>query len=151
MLPLTDDNGRFIGIEHAYLEKGESYERVSIKSVSVQPDAVYLELKGTTTRDEAERLRDLYLCVDRAHAVKLPDNTYFIADLVGCSVKDSSGREYGILTDVLKTGANDVYVIEGRQKLMVPALKKLLLQVDTGKKSILFDAHVLEEVGLFED
>ena len=55
------------------------------------------------------------------------------------------------MTDVLETGANDVYVISGKRGLMVPALKKLLAQVDVENGHIVLDAQVLEEVGLFED
>ena len=52
---------------------------------------------------------------------------------------------------MLETGANDVYVIKGEKTLMVPALKKLLNTVDVQAKSILLNADVLQEVGLFED
>ena len=52
---------------------------------------------------------------------------------------------------MLETNANDVYVIEGQRRLMVPALKKLLRSVDVSNKRIELDAEVLSEVGLFED
>ena len=63
---------------------------------------------------------------------------------------DTDGICYGKLTDVLETGANDVYEIE-KGKLMVPALKKLISEVDTEQKRIVFHAEVLKEVGLFEN
>ena len=96
-------------------------------------------------------LRDHYICVDREHAVKLPEGRYFVVDLIGCTVSDTNGNDLGKLTDVLETGANDVYVISGEKNLMVPALKKLLHKVDIENKHIDLDAAVLEEVGLFED
>ena len=89
--------------------------------------------------------------MDRANTIKLPEGRYFISDLIGCQVKDTDGKAYGKLTDVLETGANDVYVIKGEKTLMVPALKKLLNTVDIQAKSILLNADVLQEVGLFED
>ena len=95
--------------------------------------------------------RNLYICVDRANAIKLPEGRYFISDIIGCAVTDTEGKQYGKLTDVLETGANDVYVIKGDKTLMVPALKKLLSSVDIQAKAIVLDAAVLEEVGLFED
>ncbi|MBR0135205.1 MAG: 16S rRNA processing protein RimM, partial [Clostridia bacterium] len=99
----------------------------------------------------AEKLRDLYLCVDREHAVKLPKGVYFISDIIGCEVKSDAGESLGKVVDVLETNANDVYVIEGAKRLLVPALKKLLVKVDVENKSIVFDSVVLSEVGLFED
>jgi 16S rRNA processing protein RimM len=151
LLPLTDDPNRFKGLKTAFLENEGRYDPVTVKSASIQPDAVFLGFEGVTTRNEAETLRDHYLCVDRESAVKLPDNTYFVADLIGCRVSDTAGADHGVLTEVLETGANDVYVIEGKKTLLVPALKKLLAEVDTVKKTILLDAVVLEEVGSFED
>lgn len=64
---------------------------------------------------------------------------------------DSDGNDLGRLTDVLETGANDVYVIEGSRRLLIPALKKLLKSVDIANKRIILDSHTLSEVGLFED
>ena len=66
-------------------------------------------------------------------------------------VYDTNGAYYGKLTDVLETGANDVYVIQGEKQLMVPALRKLLKEVDMANKRIELYADVLAEVGLFED
>ena len=52
---------------------------------------------------------------------------------------------------MLETGANDVYVIKGTRTLLIPALKKLLADVDVANKRIVLHADVLQEVGLFED
>ncbi len=96
-------------------------------------------------------MRDVYLCVDRAHAVKLPEGQYFVTDIIGCEVFGTDGTFYGMLEEVLQNGAADVYVIRGEKVLMVPALKKLLKSVDVFEKKIVLASDVLEEVGLFED
>ena len=113
-------------------------------------NGVILTIEGYDTPEKANTLRGKYLCVDREHTIKLPKYTYFVADLIGCEVFDTDGICYGKLTDVLETGANDVYEIE-KGKLMVPALKKLISEVDTEQKRIVFHAEVLKEVGLFEN
>lgn len=151
LLPLTTDNRRFLKLKEAYIEQDGHYIPVEASDVSVQPDAVLLRLSTCQTREQAEALRGKYLCVDRAHAAKLPPGQYFVVDLIGCAVEDSEGKPLGALTDVLETGANDVYVIEGARNLLVPALKKLLQEVDVQNKRIVLNAEVLEEVGLFED
>ena len=73
-----------------------------------------------------------------------------MTDLCGCETFDTDGNAYGKLTNVYETGANDVYEIADG-KLMVPALKRVLAEVDTDGGKIVFDAAVLKEVGLFED
>ncbi len=151
VIPLTDNPERFRDLKEAYIENNGAYEPVLVGNTRVQPDAAYVALSCSKSIEDAEGLRNLYLCVDRAHTVPLPEGRYFIADLIGCDVFDSDGNSLGTLTDVLETGANDVYVIEGSRKLLVPALKKLLLSVDIANKRIALDSHTLLEVGLFED
>ncbi len=150
VLPLTDDPARFRTLKTAYLEKAGAYAPVEITSVRFLPDAVLLHLKGYDTVESTEPLKNVYLCVSRENAVKLRKDTYFVVDLIGCDTFDTNGKAYGKLTDVLETGANDVYEIDGG-KLLVPALKKVLHEVDIEHKRIVFDAAVLEEVGCFAD
>ena len=148
--PLTDDVHRFKGMTEAYLELHGSYAPVRLSVLSCRPDAVVVAIEGYDTVEDAQLLRGGFLCVDRAHAARLPEYTYFIADLVGLAVWDTEGRGYGRITDVLSTGANDVYVVDGG-KLMVPALKKVIDEVDLEGGRMVFKADVLREVGLFAD
>lgn len=148
--PLTDNVRRFSGLTQAYLELHGSYTPVQLCVQSVSPDAVIVKIEGYETPEAANALRGGYLAVDRAHAVKLPKDTYFVADLIGCDTFDTDGSAFGKMTNVYETGANDVYEIE-HGKLMVPALKRVLSEVDTEAGRVVFDAAVLKEVGLFAD
>ena len=149
--PLTDDPSRFKRLTACYIERAGQYEPAKALGAKLAGGAYVIKLEGVDTPEQAEKLRGLYICVDRAHAVKLPEGCWFVKDLIGCRVTDTRGGDHGVLTDVLETNANDVYVIEGGRRLLVPALKKLLTSVDTAGKSIVLDADVLAEVGLFED
>lgn len=151
LYPLTDDITRFKHLREAYIERGGQYEPCVVTGSKRAADAVVVHIEGIDTPESAEKLRGLYLCVDRSHAVKLPAGTYFVADIIGCEVFSTDGASLGVVRDVLETNANDVYVIEGERKLMVPALKKLLHKVDVENKCIELQAEVLSEVGYFED
>ncbi len=148
--PLTDSSKRFRNLTDAYLEMHGEHRPVQLCVTSVAPDSVILTVKGTETPEQANAYRGAYLCVDREHRVKLPKDSYFVTDLIGCDTFDTDGNAFGKLTDVYETGANDVYEIE-HGKLMVPALKRVLFEVDTENGRIVFDAAVLKEVGLFEN
>ena len=152
VLSLSDDPGRFRALSDAYLEVSTGkYESVKAKNVTVSGEDVYLQLSGYDDRDAVERLRNKYICVDRSNARKLPEGEYFVVDLIGCNVVDTNGLNYGTLKEVYFTGANDVYEIKGEKTLMLPALKKVLKEVDIENKKITLHADVLLEVGLFED
>ncbi len=148
--PLTDSSKRFRNLKDAFLELHGEMRPVQLSVASIAPDAVILTVNGCDTPEQANALRGAYLCVDKAHRVQLPKDTYFITDLIGCDTFDTDGNAYGKLTNVYETGANDVYEI-ANGKLMVPALKRVLSEVDTDGGRIVFDAEVLREVGLFED
>lgn len=149
--PLTDNVNRFRGLQEAYLETDGKRTLVKLNGIGINPDAVTLHIEGVDTREEAEKLRGAYLCVDKTHAVRLPPDTYFVADLIGCTVTDTAGTAYGRITDVLETGANDVYVVEGGRSMMLPALKKVLHTVDVEQKRIVLNSEVVGEVALFAD
>ena len=79
-----------------------------------------------------ERFRGKSLYVTRENAVKLQKDEYFIADMIGMRVVSTEGEELGTLTDVLQTGANDVYVVEqdGASQLLLPAIKDCIRDID---------------------
>ena len=76
--PLSENLTRYKGLREAYLERGGAYEKVEVSDVSVQPDAVYMNISVCRDRNTAETLRNHYISVDREHAVKLPEGRYFV-------------------------------------------------------------------------
>lgn len=147
---LTDDPARFLSLKQAYLERNGAYTPVSPSGMRLLGNGCALHLPGCDSVEAAEALRGAFLCVARADAAPLPEGSYFIADLIGCEALDSEGKRYGKVTDVLTLPANDVYEIDGG-KLLVPALKRVLKEVDAENGRMVFDAEVLREVGLFAD
>ncbi|MHB1315255.1 MAG: ribosome maturation factor RimM [Christensenellales bacterium] len=149
--PLTDDEQRYNRLPYVFLETKGGYDKRSFSHLRLQNGFVYLLFEGVNDRDTAEALRGRYLYIDRQHAVELPEGSYFICDLIGCVVEDENGFEYGKVTEVLQTGANDVYVVSGIKELYLPALKKLILSTDIEAKRIMIRSDVLKEVALHAD
>lgn len=130
--PTTDDPARFKKLKRVLLDDGKREREVTVTSVKFFKNLVILKFEGIDDRDEAEKLRQAKLFVNRDQAVKLKKDEYFIADLIGLSVSSDEGEALGTLGDVLKTGANDVYVIkkEGAPDLLVPAIRDCIRSVD---------------------
>lgn len=107
---------------------------------------VIAKIKGVETVEDAQALRNRILYMDRADA-KLPEGSYFVADLIGLEIYDEQGEFYGKLTDVLKTGANDVYELkDGDKTYYIPAIPSVVLSTDIeGGKMIIWPME-----GLFE-
>ena len=89
---------------------GKEYLPLEIESVKFFKNMVILKFEGIDNINDVEQYKKCNLYVDRAHAVKLQKDEYFVTDLIGVKVfKDD--EEFGTLTEIIPTGANDVYVI----------------------------------------
>lgn len=147
VLPLTDDPRRFIGLKTAYMKKGEEFVPVRLMGARVDRDTAYIFIEKVYDRNEAEKLRNEFLYIDRENAIKLPEGRYFIVDLIGCTAVDRKGNTLGVLTDVLQPGANDVYVIKrpNGKELLVPVVDAFVDDINIETKTIRINAESLEE------
>lgn len=105
----------------------------SVKLISARPhgNIAILSLDGVASVDEARALRGTVLYMKRSD-INLPDGTWFIEELIGCSVVDAdTGKVYGEITDVTATGANDVYHIKTPSGIaLLPAVKEFIISTD---------------------
>ena len=144
IIPLTDDIRRFDDLTNVYIEDNDTTRsEYKIESVRYHKQFVIMKFKGIDDMDTANKYRQKSLFVTRENAVKLAKNEYFIADLIGLKVTSDEGEDLGTLTDVIQTGANDVYVFskEGMQDLLVPKIPDCIKDVNVEAGTIL--VHLL--------
>ena len=149
VFPTTDDAKRFKRLKEVILDTGKERIDLEVESTKFFKQFVILKFKGIDDINEVEKYRKASLLVTRKNAVKLSRDEYFVADLIGLSVKNEDDKEIGVLRDVMETGANDVYVIDlsdGRE-LLLPAIKQCVLDVDVEAGFI--KIHILE--GLLDE
>lgn len=105
---------------------------VEIEHARRQKNIVVMKIKGIDTVEEAQKIRNRVLYIDRDD-VELDEGCYFVKDLIGLKVVDAdNGRVYGTLTEVSETGANDVYHIKGEDEKMyyIPAIPSVVAETD---------------------
>jgi 16S rRNA processing protein RimM len=151
--PDTDEPGRFLHLAQIFVkDPGGKYQPEVISQVRLSGDFVYLIMGGDSDVNSAGKHRDAFLFILREDAVPLKEYENFISELIGCELVDLNSEVIGVLTDVLQPGANDVYVVKTpRGNLLVPALRHVILSVDTEKRLILADQDRLSEVSILED
>lgn len=132
VFPTTDDAGRFQELKQVILDTGKETLSLEIENVKYIKQFVILKFKGYDNINDIERYKRCALLIERSDAVPLEEDEYFVADMIGMKVLTDQGEEFGILKDVMETGANDVYVIEHPSKgeVLVPAIKECILDVD---------------------
>lgn len=142
--PTTDDPERFRDLKKVILDTGKGYEELAITGVKFFKNQVILKFKDLDSMDEAEKYKGMDLLVSRADAVPLGENENYIADLIDMTVVTDTGETLGTLTDVMQTGANDVYVVETNrgEEILLPAIRDCILDVNVEEKRML--VHVLE-------
>lgn len=132
VFPTTDDPMRFKKLKQVILDTGKEQIELEVAGARFFKNLVILKFKGIDNINDVEQYRQKSLYVTRENAVPLGENEYFIADLIGLKVVSDEGEELGDLSDVLQTGANDVYVVskENTPDLLIPAIRDCIRQVD---------------------
>lgn len=136
--PFTDDITRFERLKTIFIEHKKELLEFEIESVRYQKKQVLLKLKGIDTIEEAEKYREDYLKINRNKEEKLPEDTYYIVDLIGLDIYTDNGELLGKLDDIFSTGSNDVYVVknsEGKQ-ILLPAISDVIKNIDLEQKKI---------------
>ena len=143
VFPTTDDPQRFKELKNVILDDGKNKMDLEIQSVKFFKNLVILKFKGIDNINDVEKYKKADLYVTRENAVELAENEYFIADLIELSVTSDEGEDLGVISDVLQTGANDVYVIskKGQPDLLIPAIKECILKVDMDNRTM--QVHLL--------
>ena len=142
--PTTDDPERFLELDEVILDTGREHKILEIEGVKFFKNQVILKFKGYDNINDIEKYLKKDLLVDREHAVELGENENFIADLIDMEVVTDEGKVLGTLTDVIETGANDVYAVktpEGKE-ILLPAIRDCILDVDVDEKRM--TVHVME-------
>lgn len=144
VFPTTDDAKRFKKLKEVILDTGKEQVTLEIESVKFFKQFVILKFKGFDNINDIERYKGKNLFVTRENAVKLKRDEYFIADLIGLKVYDEDEQYLGTLTNVIETGANDVYEVtfEDGKEVLFPAIKQCILDVDMENRKM--KVHIME-------
>lgn len=144
VFPTTDDMNRFKKLKQVILDTGKEKMILEVQGVKFFKQFAILKFKGIDNINDIEKYKGKSLFVDREHAVKLKKDEYFIADMIGMDVYTEDDKIFGVLKDVIETGANDVYEISSEQygEVLVPAIKQCILKVDIENKKMII--HLLE-------
>ena len=128
VMPYTDSPELLGEFDRLFI--GKNHEETAVERSRVFKSTVIMKLEGVDTPEAAEKLRNKLLYMHRDD-LELDEDTYFIQDLIGLEVRDAdTDKVYGKITDVMQTGANDVYVVTGDREYLVPAIADVVVSTD---------------------
>lgn len=138
VFPTTDDVQRFKKLKQVILDTGKEQLPLEIQNVKFFKQFVIVKFKGIDDINDIEKYKRCPLLVTREHAVKLEEDEYFIADMIGMEIVTENDETFGTLKDVIATGANDVYVIDSvaHGEVLIPAIKECILNVNVEEQKM---------------
>ncbi len=116
---------------------------LTIASARKHKQFILLTFEGHHSINDVERYKGGDLMVYEEELMELPDNTYYIYQLVGCEVVTDQGQVLGVLKEVMQPGANDVYVVKPPKgkDILLPVIPDCVLDVDVRNKKII--VHIM--------
>lgn len=136
--PLTDDVSRFSILKTAYI--GEDKLKVKVSGVKYHKGLAILKFKEFNNINEIQKFKDTYIYVDDENRIKLPENHYFIYELIDCKVYDLESNFIGVVVDIIQAASNDIYVVQNNTKeFLIPAVKEFIKDVNIDEKKIIID------------
>ena len=138
VVPESDFPERFAQLQTVFVEQGDQGQLMTVTGSrwDASKRRVILKLQGVDDRAAAERLRGAQLCLNVAELVPLAEGQYYQFELLGLEVVTTTGQSLGPLREILRTGANDIYVTD---RALIPAIDSVVKQIDLPRGRIVIE------------
>lgn len=141
VFPTTDDMNRFLKLKSVIIDTGKEQIVLEVANVKFFKQFAILKFKGIDNINDIEKYKGKDLLITRDEAVPLEEHEYFICDLIGLVAFEEDGNEIGELTEVIQTGANDVFVLKQKsgKEILIPYIKECVKSIDLiNRKLVVF-------------
>ncbi len=135
----TDYPDRFNALKEVWLEFDDSHtQRMALEESWEHKGRRVLKFAGIDSISSAEKFVGCWVVIPAEQAVPLPEDTYFDHDLIGCSVRDTHGNEFGVVSDILRIAGNSQLVVkDSSREYLIPVVKDICIQISIERKQII--------------
>ena len=138
--PFTENTKkRFDNLKNVYIKTKKEQKQYEVEEIKYHKQMVLVKFKGIENIEEAEKLRNSYLVIDRNEEEPLEEGTYYIVDMIGLEVYTDEGEKLGILDDVFKSNMScDMYIVKNElgKTITLPAIEEVIKDIDMKKRKI---------------
>lgn len=141
IVPDTEEFDGLLDYKTWWIGKDNDWRELKVESAKVHNDVLVVKLLSLDDRDAAVACKGKQIAVPRASLPKLKGEEYYWSDLIGLTVKNQQNVDFGKITDVFATGANDVIVAKSDSGLerLIPYIAQVIVEVDLDAKTMLVD------------
>ncbi|GAA0353461.1 ribosome maturation factor RimM [Alkalibacterium iburiense] len=140
----TPEDRYYEGAPLTWFGTDGSKEELTVRSHRVHKNFDLLTFENYYNINQVEKFVGGMLRISEDYLLELPDNTFYIHEVIGSRVIDDTGEEVGKVKEILSPGANDVWVIQRQNKkdLLIPYIESVVLDVDLENKVVTI--HIME-------
>ncbi len=143
IIGLTDFPSRFKpGITLYISPPLPQIEQLVVESARLKAEEIILKFVSVDTRQQAENLRGRMLQIPMSEAENLAEGSYWQFQIIGLEVFTTDNVNLGRISEILRTGANDVYVIKSAKSdkdILIPAVKEVVKTVNLQKRILVIE------------
>lgn len=138
VIPQSDFPERFAQLETVFVKQGNQARPLAVTESRCHPGRgqVILRFEGIDDREAAAALRGAEVYIPVSQLMPLAEGQYYQFQVLGLEVVTTTGKSLGRVTEILRTGANDIYVTECA---LIPALDSVVKQIDPERSRILIE------------
>jgi 16S rRNA processing protein RimM len=134
---VTDFPERFAPQKIVYLNTSP----LEIESCHPHKQHLVVKLATIDSVEDAEKLRGQALTISRSELYPLPEGQYYTFQIIGLKVVTTEGKLLGRITEIMTTGSNDVYIVEGKRgEILIPAIEDVVKSIDLAKSKMVIEA-----------
>lgn len=133
----TDPKTAIMGYLPWHISKGKGQMPIKISQVKEQNQLILASIEGVDDRDKATRYTNVDIVILRSNLPKLGEHEYYWHELIGMHVMNKALEDLGVVTEMLATGSNDVLVVEGKNRYLIPYLPGQFIEKIDSKARII--------------
>jgi 16S rRNA processing protein RimM len=142
LYPFSKDITQLIDYQPWYMKNNhDTWQVLDCTDVILRDKFLLVSIKGVTSKEAAQALTHNEIAVPRKALPVLPVGEYYWRDLIGLQVVNTAGCQFGFVTNLMETGANDVLIVEldDKKRLIPFLLDEFILSIDISNKMITVD------------
>jgi 16S rRNA processing protein RimM len=140
VISFTEPRDNILRYAPWYVHSHDSWQVVKLLRVDITNKSILAQIENYNAREQAALLTNVEIAIKQEQLPELENGEYYWHQLVGMKVVNSQGIDLGAVKEIMPTGANDVLVVEGEKRYLIPyLLKQIILRVDGQQRLITVD------------
>lgn len=139
----TDPRDNILNYTDWHVFLNNAWQPVKLLCVESQNKAIIAQIDGYPERELVSRLTNAEIAIQKEQLAELEPGEYYWHQLVGMSVINQKGESFGTVIEVMPTGANDVLIVQGEKRYLIPYLPgQFIIEINSSKQVITVDWDV---------